>query len=72
MSMKPDEIRELSSEEIMIRLDEAREELMNLRFQQSTGELIDTTRLPQTRRLIARFLTVLKEREMEEEMEGEA
>jgi len=70
--MKPDEIRELSTEEIRIRLDEAREELMNLRFQQSTGELIDTTRLPQTRRLIARFLTILKEREMEAEMEGEA
>lgn len=70
--MKPDEIRELSTEEIVVRLDEAREELMNLRFQQSTGELIDTTRLPQTRRLIARFLTILNEREMEAEMEGEA
>jgi large subunit ribosomal protein L29 len=70
--MKPDEIRELSTEEIQTRLDEAREELMNLRFQQSTGELIDTTRLPATRRDIARFLTILKEREMEAEMEGEA
>lgn len=70
--MKPDEIRELSTEEIRIRLDEAREELMNLRFQQSTGELIDTTRLPHTRRLIARCLTILKEREMEAETEGEA
>ncbi len=70
--MKPDEIRELSTEEIIVRLDEAREELMNLRFQQSTGELIDTTRLPQTRKLIARFLTILGEREREAEMEGEA
>lgn len=70
--MKPDEIRELSTEEIIVRLDEAREELMNLRFQQSTGELIDTTRLPQTRKLIARFLTILGERERETEMEGEA
>ncbi|MFO8035981.1 MAG: 50S ribosomal protein L29 [Anaerolineales bacterium] len=70
--MKPDEIRELSTEEIQARLDEAREELMNLRFQQSTGELIDTTRLPITRRNIARFMTILNERKREAEMEGEA
>ncbi|MFO7944081.1 MAG: 50S ribosomal protein L29 [Anaerolineales bacterium] len=70
--MKADEIRDLSTEEIRARLDEAQEELMNLRFQQSTGELIDTTRLPFTRRLIARFKTILKERELEAEMEGEA
>lgn len=70
--MKADEIRELSTEEIQARLDEAREELMNLRFQQSTGELIDTTRLPSTRRNIARFMTILNERKREAEMEGEA
>jgi large subunit ribosomal protein L29 len=43
--MKAEEIRALADEKILERLDETREELMNLRFQQSTGELIDTSRL---------------------------
>ncbi|MBS1250333.1 MAG: 50S ribosomal protein L29 [Chloroflexi bacterium] len=69
--MKAEEIRALSKEEIQIRLDEAREELMNLRFQQATGELLDYTRLRYTRRLIARYLTILREREIKEVREGE-
>lgn len=70
--MKPAEIRALSPEEILVRIDEAREELMNLRFQQATGELVDFTRLRHTRRLIARFTTILSEMEQEAEMEGES
>jgi large subunit ribosomal protein L29 len=70
--MKAAEIRELSTEEIINRLDEAREELMNLRFQQATGELVDYTRLRQTRRSIARFQTILNERVREEVVDGEA
>jgi large subunit ribosomal protein L29 len=69
--MQAEEIRALSMEEMRARLDEAREELMNLRFQQSTGELMDTSRLGYTRRLIARYLTIIKERESELEKEGE-
>jgi large subunit ribosomal protein L29 len=69
--MKADEIRDLSTDEIVNRLDESREELMNLRFQQATGELVDYTRLRQTRRLIARFQTILNEREREAVLEGE-
>jgi large subunit ribosomal protein L29 len=69
--MKADEIRDLSTDEIISRLDESREELMNLRFQQATGELVDYTRLRQTRRLIARFQTILNERERETVLEGE-
>jgi large subunit ribosomal protein L29 len=53
-------------------LDETREELMNLRFQQATGELVDFTRLRYTRRLIGRLLTILKERESETVLEGES
>ena len=70
--MKAAEIRELSTEDINTRLDEAREELMNLRFQQATGELVDFTRLRHTGRLIARFLTILNEREREAAIEGES
>ena len=70
--MKAAEIRELSSEDILTRLDESREEMMNLRFQQATGELVDFTRLRYTGRLIARFLTILNEREREASLEGES
>jgi len=45
---------------------------MNLRFQQATGELVDFTRLKYVRRLIARFMTILNERDSEAAMEGEA
>ena len=69
--MKADEIRALSNDEIRSRIDEAREEMMNLRFQQATGELVDFTRLKYTRRLIARMLTVISERENQAVMEGE-
>ncbi len=69
--MKAEEIRQLSTEEIRARLDEAREELMRLRFQHAMGVLEDTSRLRKTRRLIARLLTVLRERELAAEAEGE-
>ncbi|HIE57064.1 MAG TPA: 50S ribosomal protein L29 [Anaerolineales bacterium] len=70
--MKPAEIRELSTDQIQERLDEAREELMNYRFQQATGELVDHNRLREARRLIARLLTILNERASEAALEGEA
>ncbi len=69
--MRAEEIRALSSAEIRSNLADTKEELMNLRFQLATGELTDYTRLSFTRRLIARYYTILNERELEEEMEGE-
>jgi large subunit ribosomal protein L29 len=69
--MKNNEIRALSDAELHSRLTDAREELMNLRFQQATGELTDYTRLRYTRRTIARMLTILTEREQAARMEGE-
>jgi large subunit ribosomal protein L29 len=65
------EIREMSIEDIEDELDASREELMRLRFQQTTGELTDHNLMKFTRRKIARLLTVLKERETEQESEGE-
>jgi large subunit ribosomal protein L29 len=60
--MKMTEIRALSDQELEKKIDETREELMNLRFQMSSGGLTDFTRLRATRRLIARLLTVENER----------
>ena len=69
--MNADEIRALKDEEIQAQIDESREEMMNLRFQQSTGELLNTSRITETRRLIAKFETILRERELEAAVEGE-
>ncbi|HNB50357.1 MAG TPA: 50S ribosomal protein L29 [Anaerolineales bacterium] len=64
--MKTSEIQKLSSDEILSELDNAREELMKLRFQTATGELTDFNRLRVTRRNIARMMTILAERNREE------
>ena len=70
--MNADEIRALAVEEIRERIEETKEEMMNLRFQQSTGELLDTSRLRETRRLNARLQTILREKEREAAVEGES
>jgi large subunit ribosomal protein L29 len=69
--MKAEEIRALSTSEIQTKVTDAKEELMNLRFRLATGELTDHTRLSYTRRLIARYNTILNEMEREEEREGD-
>ena len=70
--MNADEIRALADDEIRAKIDETREEIMNFRFQQSTGELLDTSRIKVNRRLIARLETILTEREHENAVEGES
>jgi len=59
--MKSKEIRNLSAEEIKAKVADTRHELMNLRFQQVTGQLTDTSRLRILRREIARMETILAE-----------
>lgn len=68
---KPNDLRKLTIEKLNTRLNDAREELMNLRFQQSSGELRDHNRMKITRREIARIITVLQEKEQAAEMEVE-
>ena len=71
--MKPSEIRDLKTEEIESKMTDARQELMNLRFQQVSGQLTDTSRLRSIRREIARYMTLLGERsELKTGVEGEA
>jgi len=68
--MKTEQIRLMSIDELKAKLTDTRQELMNLRFQVVTGQLTDTSRLKVTRRLIARYMSVLRERELSEEREG--
>jgi len=62
--MHPKEIRNLSQAEVARQLDESYQELFNLRFQYSTGQLKNTARLGQVRQEIARLRTIMREREL--------
>ena len=62
--MKIYEIRELSTEDLKLRLKEETESLQNLKFQRSLGQLESFKSIQNTRRLIARIHTILKEREL--------
>lgn len=64
--MKIQEFRELSSDELQVKERELRDELFNLKFQLSTAQLENTDRLKQVKRDIARILTLLHERELQE------
>jgi len=62
---KAAEYRQLRDEELPDRLDEARAELFNLRFQHATGQLDNKTRLGAVRKDIARLATLIREREID-------
>ena len=55
-------VRELSDTELEQALREAKQDLWSARFALSTRQLNDTSSIPQTRRTIARILTVQRER----------
>jgi large subunit ribosomal protein L29 len=59
--MKAKEIRELTVEEMQRKVSDLRQELFNLRFQHEIGQLENRRRLAQTRRDIARLLTVMRQ-----------
>ena len=58
------EIRELTNEEILKKIEEYKEELFNLRFSQATGNLEKPSRINELRKLVARMKTILREREL--------
>ena len=65
--MKPSEIRNMSAAEINAKVNELRNEALNLRFQDVSGQVTDYSRVREVRRDIARLLTILREKEMKEE-----
>jgi len=58
------DLRELTVEELIEALVEAKEERFNLRFQVATNQLDNTARLKTVKKDIARISTVLREREL--------
>jgi large subunit ribosomal protein L29 len=65
---KSAELREMPDDELYARIDGAKEELFNLRFQLATGQLDNTARLRDLRHEVARIATVLREREIQSEL----
>jgi large subunit ribosomal protein L29 len=68
--LKAKQLRELSDEELAVRLRDTRKELFNLRFQHATGQLDNPHKLNMTRREIARLLTTIGQRESEQTAVG--
>jgi large subunit ribosomal protein L29 len=64
------ELRELPDDELLARLEGQKEELFNLRFQSATGQLDNPMRIKHVRHDVARILTVLRTRHLEEELEA--
>ena len=62
--MDIDKVRGLSDAELEAELATARRHLYDLRFQLATRQLTDYSQIPQTRRTIARILTVMTERQL--------
>ena len=64
--MNNKEIRNLTNEDIVKKIDEMKEELFNLRFSQATGNLEKPSRIRELRKSVARMKTILRERELKE------
>jgi large subunit ribosomal protein L29 len=62
--MKPNEIRELTDEQLAQKLEEGRAELFNLRFQMATSQLDNTARVTTVKRDIARIQTEMRARQI--------
>jgi large subunit ribosomal protein L29 len=65
MTKLAEELRECDDDELEVRLENARKELFNLRFQVATGRLDNVSRIGQVRRSVATILTVQRTREID-------
>ncbi len=61
--VKPSAIRDMTADEIRTRVAELREDLFNLRFRNTMKQLDNPLKIRESRREMARLLTVLKEKE---------
>ena len=63
--MKSNELRELTTEELVKKIEEMKEELFNLRFANATGNLEKPSRIKELRKTIARMKQIIGEREIQ-------
>ena len=64
--MKAKELRDLKSEELIVKLNDFKSELFSLRFQLATGQLENTARIKMVKKDMARVKTILAERKLNE------
>lgn len=64
--MKAKEIKEFTKAELEQKYIDIKDELFNLKFQLATGQLENTARIPALKKDIARVLTVMTEKELDE------
>ena len=64
--MKAKELRDIKSEELIVKLNDFKSELFSLRFQLATGQLENTARIKMVKKDIARVKTILAERKLNE------
>jgi len=62
--MKANELKDLTVEELLKKKKDVKEEVFNLRFQHSTGQLENTARMKLVKRDVARIETIIKEKEL--------
>jgi large subunit ribosomal protein L29 len=62
--VKVEEIRALSDPELGKQLEEARQELFNLRFRLATKQLVNHREIPRVKKRIAQLRTIIREREL--------
>ncbi len=62
--MKVDEFRALKPVDLAKQLDEAQQELLNLRFRLSTKQLVNHREYPMVKKKIARLMTIIREKEL--------
>ena len=60
--MKASDAHALSDQDVVESLKDARENTFNLRFRHATGELENTAGLADSRREVARLMTIARER----------
>jgi len=63
--MKATDLKELTKEELLKKRRDIKEEMFNLRFQHSTGQLENTARMKVLRKDVARLDTVLRQQELQ-------
>ena len=63
--METKEIRKLSTEELLKKIEANKQELFNLRFASATGNLEKPSRINELRKEVARMKTIIRERELD-------
>lgn len=66
--MKNEKLRELTVEELQLKLKDLKEELFNLRFQHATNQLDNPMKMVEVKKTIARVKTIIREAQLKESL----